>query len=258
MASRLRLSCLFAALARPWSAWAWMGGDQCVKAIGQQCSSRPCPEGAGPTACVNGYCECQPGYCSYEGYCLSSCSSETDGTCEVASCFRSRGAVACVGGKCLCKEGSCMAKVTRTQQVHGSATVIDYKEQECKKQCEKDTKGTCNLFSCASFRGETTCVGSAMRKKCVCKEGFCSIRGRCYPAFNGNRSLALAAAAAGAPAPLDDEEPLDAVAAAALLLVAVGSLLGLGSTAAALRRRRRATSAAAPLLSRESQEHEVH
>lgn len=95
--------------------------------------------------------------------------TDTGGTCRLFWCSHSRGPTDCRNGHCYCKEGLC--------SVDGACTYpsIAGSEPQCKT---KDTGGKCAWFGCYRGRGPTSCVNG----KCVCKPGFCSIKGFCtYP-----------------------------------------------------------------------------
>mmetsp|Transcript_82632 Transcript_82632/g.191994 ORF Transcript_82632/g.191994 Transcript_82632/m.191994 type:complete len:804 (+) Transcript_82632:47-2458(+) len=63
-------------------------------------------------------------------------------------------------------------------------------------RCEKETGGTCRIFSCSSSRGMTDCVDG----QCVCSEGTCLLEGACREPLEGTTSKAWSAFAEGSSA----------------------------------------------------------
>jgi len=46
--------------------------------------------------------------------------------------------------------------------------------------CDKDTGGTCSWLSCSKSRGTgASCVKSSGKNKCLCKAGYCAVKGVC-------------------------------------------------------------------------------
>merc|ERR1711988_915946 len=62
------------------------------------------------------------------------------------------------------------------------------KEHLQKKQCNRDTGGTCRILGCYKSRGPTDCVSKKWHRldaKCFCKYGLCAKGGKCYDAITG-------------------------------------------------------------------------
>jgi len=49
--------------------------------------------------------------------------------------------------------------------------------------CQNNTGGTCQVFSCKSSRGPTTCSGWSGGYKCLCKSGYCVKDGTCVQSY---------------------------------------------------------------------------
>lgn len=147
---------------------------QCPKATGVACDKDgKCPKSHGPSSCNNGFCECDAGSCSYEGYCQSSCAAMTEGTCKVTACHGWRGDTKCESGKCECKEDACMVSTKVVNYVGGQR--FHMYRQECKRKCVTRTGGGCTLFPCKADRGPTICQSHGLLKSCVCQPGYCAI-----------------------------------------------------------------------------------
>jgi len=139
--------------------------DVCQKDTGGTCTTFACAERRGPTACIDGKCVCQYGYCAVNGECVNTCETETTGTCDVLDCNTDRGPVDCVDGKCICQEGTC----------------ADNSKYGCAHPCESDSGGTCAFLACKSSRGPTNCVDG----KCVCQDDYCAQAGKCIKKVSG-------------------------------------------------------------------------
>jgi len=133
----------------------------CNKETGGSCRFFSCSSERGPTNCVGGVfsgatCECQAGYCAFNGKCIKAqgCDTSTPGTCSVFKCSSKRGAVDCVNGQCVCSPGACSV------------------DGVCTQACEKATGHSCHLFGCG---GNAQCQNGA----CVCGVNDCAWGGKC-------------------------------------------------------------------------------
>lgn len=145
--------------------------------------------------CIDGSCNCEPGFCASGGKCVLAaptspptpiptqsdhftpaptlepfvpelapplCKSDTGGTCRIFGCYSSRGPAYCSSDyRCLCKEGHCANDGT-CNQAFGT--------------CKADTGGTCAVLGCYGSRGATECVDG----RCLCQRDYCAVNGVCY------------------------------------------------------------------------------